>query len=222
MNKHVLAAGVAIAALSAMPAAAAIIMVPKNTVQGDNVLFNNGVQTGTTVIGHTQSGTLVNFTGSTVGGGNIIRANGGQARIEGNLDALLNGVSFQLDGLKTFDELEFNLFKANSEGKGQSTIFPTAYFTLFDDLGVQYDFTSVINNGENFFGFVGTLGNTISRVEVSIAGFDGAGFVDMRQVRLEEATAAIPEPATWAMMLAGFGAMGVAMRRRRNVTISFA
>ncbi len=29
--------------------------------------------------------------------------------------------------------------------------------------------------------------------------------------------AAVPEPATWAMMLMGFGAMGVAFRRRRNL-----
>lgn len=32
----------------------------------------------------------------------------------------------------------------------------------------------------------------------------------------------IPEPATWMSMLAGFGALGFAMRRRRNVTVSFA
>ncbi|HTH28797.1 MAG TPA: PEPxxWA-CTERM sorting domain-containing protein [Sphingobium sp.] len=35
-------------------------------------------------------------------------------------------------------------------------------------------------------------------------------------------TPAVPEPATWAMMLLGFGAMGYTMRRRRNVTVSFA
>ena len=28
--------------------------------------------------------------------------------------------------------------------------------------------------------------------------------------------AAVPEPGTWAMMLIGFGAMGVSMRRRRR------
>jgi PEP-CTERM motif len=28
-------------------------------------------------------------------------------------------------------------------------------------------------------------------------------------------TTAVPEPATWAMMLAGFGGLGAAMRRRR-------
>ena len=32
-------------------------------------------------------------------------------------------------------------------------------------------------------------------------------------------TAAVPEPATWAMMLVGFGAMGVSLRRRRKPTM---
>lgn len=33
---------------------------------------------------------------------------------------------------------------------------------------------------------------------------------------------AVPEPATWAMMLSGFGLMGAAMRRRTRTTVSFA
>ena len=36
-----------------------------------------------------------------------------------------------------------------------------------------------------------------------------------------EATAPVPEPATWAMMIAGFGLMGATMRRRRT-SVSFA
>jgi hypothetical protein len=35
-------------------------------------------------------------------------------------------------------------------------------------------------------------------------------------------TTAIPEPATWAMMLGGFGLLGTAMRRRTKATVSFA
>ncbi|URD61539.1 PEPxxWA-CTERM sorting domain-containing protein [Sphingomonas sp. KRR8] len=35
---------------------------------------------------------------------------------------------------------------------------------------------------------------------------------------LYRATAAVPEPATWALMLLGFGGMGVSMRRRRLVS----
>ncbi len=33
---------------------------------------------------------------------------------------------------------------------------------------------------------------------------------------ISEANAAIPEPATWAMMIAGFGLIGSALRRRRE------
>ena len=32
------------------------------------------------------------------------------------------------------------------------------------------------------------------------------------------ATGAVPEPATWAMMMLGFGAMGASLRRRAKVT----
>ena len=34
--------------------------------------------------------------------------------------------------------------------------------------------------------------------------------------------AAVPEPATWGMMLAGFGMLGAGMRARRRYTVSFA
>jgi hypothetical protein len=33
--------------------------------------------------------------------------------------------------------------------------------------------------------------------------------------------AAVPEPATWAMMVGGFGLMGAALRRRQRVAVSF-
>lgn len=40
----------------------------------------------------------------------------------------------------------------------------------------------------------------------------------------EQAAAAVPEPATWAMMLAGFGMVGFGLRRRSTVktTVSYA
>jgi hypothetical protein len=34
-------------------------------------------------------------------------------------------------------------------------------------------------------------------------------------------TASIPEPATWAMMIGGFGLVGMSMRRRRRVAVTF-
>ncbi|MEP6785599.1 MAG: DUF1194 domain-containing protein [Sphingomonadales bacterium] len=45
----------------------------------------------------------------------------------------------------------------------------------------------------------------------------------LRTKIIRETTGAVPEPATWAMMLAGFGIVGSAMRRRRryNMNVSF-
>ena len=36
------------------------------------------------------------------------------------------------------------------------------------------------------------------------------------------ATAAVPEPATWALMIGGFGVVGASMRRRRAITTGYA
>lgn len=40
-------------------------------------------------------------------------------------------------------------------------------------------------------------------------------YFGLDNVSVTAVSAAVPEPATWAMMLVGFGAMGVAMRRQR-------
>ncbi len=94
---------------SAAPAMADIVQVDASSIQGENVLFNGGTQTGTTVTGQTNTGSrIINFTGSTVGGATFISANGGQARIEGaanvstsnpNDSLLVQGLNFQLADL---------------------------------------------------------------------------------------------------------------------------
>jgi hypothetical protein len=35
-----------------------------------------------------------------------------------------------------------------------------------------------------------------------------------------QALPAVPEPASWALMLLGFGAIGAAMRRRRGLALA--
>lgn len=44
------------------------------------------------------------------------------------------------------------------------------------------------------------------------------GVSTSRQFRVEGVSGAVPEPGTWAMMLFGFGAIGFAMRRRRQTS----
>jgi hypothetical protein len=61
------------------------------------------------------------------------------------------------------------------------------------------------------FGPQGTWGNTINNLGMIGGEFTNGGFL----VRSSSITgAAVPEPASWAMLIAGFGLTGAAMRRR--------
>jgi hypothetical protein len=68
---------------------------------------------------------------------------------------------------------------------------------------------------------------TISRATADIAFFSigGSDTFGVQSVSLETPilSGAVPEPATWAMMIGGFGMVGGAMRRRRvSAKVSFA
>jgi hypothetical protein len=65
------------------------------------------------------------------------------------------------------------------------------------------------------------LGGTTLALEATFANFNG-GAESFAIVNLNSPTGAVPEPGTWAMMLIGFGGMGVAMRRRRRTSAQLA
>lgn len=203
-------------AFSAAPAAATITLVSASDIQGANVLFNDGPLTGTTVVGQTTIDTLVNFTGTTTNS-NIIVGTGGQARLEGapngnsNDTFGLTSVDFSLAS-GTFNNLEFNL---NSASAGA-----VVTFTAIDNNGDPFIFNNdgagfTLGSGENFFGFLGIDNQSIASFSIDVT---SGSLQDVRQIRLDgtSAVGAVPEPGTWAMMLIGFGAIGVGMRRRRR------
>ncbi len=83
-----------------------------------------------------------------------------------------------------------------------------------NSLGSQQ--VSVVNNGGGsgfaFLGFT-DAGEMISSITVSSPGdFDGLDDVRFGRIGIP----AVPEPATWAMMLVGFGFIGGAMRARKR------
>lgn len=59
------------------------------------------------------------------------------------------------------------------------------------------------------------IGNGVpNRLSLNITGPGAVSYV----TSADTIAGAVPEPATWAMMLMGFGAIGVAMRRRRRAS----
>lgn len=210
MSSKTIAAAVAAVAIGcAAPAEAEIIFVDANSIQGANVLFDSGKQSGNQVTGSTNDAAKapVVFTGI---GGAILSVAGN--RVQGASDAImsspnkvqsLKSLSLALGDGGTFNNLEFSLFG----GAGS-----TATFTLTDNTGAQFTFNQVLGNGVNSFGFQGINGQTIRDVTIAVS---GAGFRDIRQVRLDPFPGAVvPEPESWALMIGGLGMIGMMSRRR--------
>lgn len=78
--------------------------------------------------------------------------------------------------------------------------------------GMSFPVTNGTQNFSQYVQFVGLGGHLISS-----ASFTNVPATDaFEAANFNVLAAAVPEPSSWAMMLMGFGAMGVAMRRRRR------
>lgn len=81
----------------------------------------------------------------------------------------------------------------------------------FPTIGLS-GFSYALDTGTSYFAVVSGFGN------------DDAGAWDLQITGPGTAilSGAIPEPATWGLMILGFGAVGGAMRARRKATVRFA
>lgn len=134
-----------------------------------------------------------------------------------------DGVEYGIGSFSTYnpnfsvDVRENSIVITNSEG----SYFSTADFNGFvlsvlsgpDITSASVDASSgfapadfFVSDGDLFLNFAGV---NFSGFRSSVINFTTAG-----------ATAAVPEPATWAMLLIGFGAVGFSMRRRRHALLS--
>lgn len=197
--------------LVASPALATIDIhnAPGAVQPEENVLLTDG--TGHSVFGETnQTHTGVTFT-SLANGVDLNAFASGQARVDavgGPLDTL----TFSLTDGGTFDKVEFDLHKA-MDATGSVTVTFLGSFA-----GGSTSETFDLGNGNNWFSAETTGGDRISAVTFDTSGL---GVDDLRQVRLGGILTAagtpipaVPEPASWAMMLAGFSFIGFAMRSR--------
>jgi len=213
MRKFALLAAASLAAM-ATPAAATISITTNQQVsQGQTIQFPVQLN-GSSQIGLTnQTNTSVTFT--TLSGQTLTSPSTGQARIEavnGTTQVPLSSILINLTTPNTtFGYIEFNLFGGTQLANASSVTIHA-----LDQFGNPFDIVHSIGNGENFFSALASNGERIA--SISFNSGNTTGVTDLRQVRINlgENLQAVPEPATWAMMLVGFGAIGFSMRRRRS------
>jgi hypothetical protein len=105
------------------------------------------------------------------------------------------------------------------------TLLDTADLAM-DDAGYAAQMQAKEDAGALIGGFTGKVqtlggltaanGGTFTLVSFSTPGLAGTGTALLTPV-----PGAVPEPASWAMMIAGFGMVGAAMRTRRRTSVSF-
>ncbi|QMW24588.1 PEP-CTERM sorting domain-containing protein [Sandaracinobacteroides saxicola] len=107
-------------------------------------------------------------------------------------------------------------FSFNYSSNSQASI------TVYDGLGATGNVLATLNLVNNFQSGCGycawdPIGVSFAGIAKSIDFAGGANFVGYDNITFGSATPGIPEPATWAMMIIGFGMVGSALRRRTAV-----
>ena len=219
MKKSILAATVLAMGVFASPASAAVLLCDgANCAQVDTNVFINTAVAQATVSGTVGQNPGVGITFSSLT--DVLNGNAnGQADVS-STDGVLNSLTFMLQDGYSFGSATFNLFPVSGGSEVKTDHVTITYFT--PDSGWQT--IGIKTNGQNFTGIYGTAGER----------FIGAGFAsdpitdgigDFRQLRLGdvrsnasglEQSGAVPEPATWAMLLFGFGAVGATLRTRKT------
>lgn len=215
----ILAAGSALALGVAGPAMAAEVLVGDYTLDQSSFgtglgVHSNGTQSGSTVYGHVnQDGSGVTFHSDS---GSLALNGGGEAIIDG--DPLLQDLLVSFD--KTWGAITFNLLSPTGR---EDDDFTSANFSLlvngsalFTALGGTPNCAfCIVDNGENKFTVTGPGISTLAFA------FD-MPIGEAKQFRVEAVDGGggneVPEPATWALMIVGFGAAGSMLRRMRAVT----
>jgi PEP-CTERM motif len=227
MRFRVKAAVAAVALMASTPAWADIVDARASESQGTLVHGNGGAaDVGTDVTGTLGGGPgapeIVHFTGDTTATGTVndvmLQQGAGQAELTGAIisgngtEGLVAGDIFLTGnaGMEwielafqdvTSGTIEFTLSALDSGGNPETDAF---FSYLLDP------------NGENMFAFQALNGEVITNLAYNIVGGTAGSIRQVRIASTEAGVPPVPEPATWAMMLLGFAAVGYSMRRSRK------
>ncbi|MEO9467692.1 PEPxxWA-CTERM sorting domain-containing protein [Parasphingorhabdus sp.] len=194
-------------AVAVAPANAAVTIStgPLGVLGAGETIFCDGV----TDCGGALTGTYINFNTSMPGIAAAIPGNGtSQVAVLGGDSAslavgqLVSGFSFDWGSVDTYNTLRIFTSDGNYVITGND--LPPANGDQ-TDLGTNFRFSALFDSA-----------TTLQSIEFA----SSRNSFEWDNV----AIAAVPEPATWAFMILGFGAVGGAMRRQRkaNVKVSYA
>jgi hypothetical protein len=202
----------------AAPASAAIIIVDHNLAGSLDTILLDAADDGSdnVVLGLSNSGWTVKFTSNV----DIIATTGGQAWLQGT-NADMNFLDISTPGA-TFTDLELNIngppqatWDIQLTGYNAAGVQFTQYFSALPNgtiSGGPFPTPAIFTDqsGNEFFNFRATGGDVFTHASYQVSDPTPLG-----QVRIGGVAAVVPEPATWAMMIVGFGGLGALLRRRR-------
>lgn len=179
---------------SAAAAASFLAAVPSASV----IDFESALPTGVSIVG----GSITSSSGcgplcginTTSGGRNFLSLFGGQATF--NFATAINSFGAYITGLQT--DIIVGQTLTFSDGSSQTVGVPNS-----------------INGGGAFIGFT-DFGKSITSITYNASSSYGGDIIAIDDVRFGNG-GGVPEPATWAMMILGFGAAGSMIRRRKAV-----
>jgi hypothetical protein len=204
MKLQALLAGVVLA--SAFSSASALDVATGNNPQPNqaNLLRNTcdagiGAASGLTVFGCLNSDHALPVPLSS---DESLEISGGQARLGATVD-LFSQLTISLNNLSA---LILDI-RASENG----------FVTFTDGAGITSSASALSKNGQNFFTLTGITGNSLTfNTTLTIGGAETDIVEDVRQIRLVQQVTAIPEPETYALMMAGLAAIGFIARRRKT------
>lgn len=141
----------------------------------------------------------------------------------------INGGTFSdgttFGGSFTYDDVSNSITAFNvitNTGVLPAFTYTSATAASYNGGGVgPNNFILLANNGGRYFNFsfASSLSSGLAQSISTTNSYDCNNCGTFRRVTAGSilTTAAVPEPATWAMMLLGFGGIGMALRRRKPV-----
>lgn len=210
--RNIFAAALVSAAAFSFSSAARADFILDLTPVGQNVNFNNGSFAANTIFTGTSGSEFIDFKANVA----VVTASGAAS-----INAASSGKPAVTTPINTLwitpqDGTAFNLFSF------RGAVFTNAdqdiKVTITDQFDSIFQFKITDNGDFTRIGFEAVPGSGETIKTIRIDGL-GAGFDYFKQLGFgyqADATPAVPEPSTWAMMLLGFLGVGFVAYRRKN------